>query len=122
MKVYDPQIYPRKLCVLESIEELSLFEGREGEVLETSSDKTVDASVWTCMRKEDKSFCVVVYFHSATIENIAHESVHIANSICQDCSVDFNYSLDEHYAYLVGWIAGKIAEAEELKITKKKKR
>ncbi len=122
MKLFDPQIYPRKLYILDSIEELSFFEGRGGEVLESSSDKTVDASVWTCVKKDNGAYCVVVHFYSVTIDTIAHEAVHIANSIFEDCSIDFNYLLDEHYAYFVGWIAGRIAEAYEINIVKKKKK
>lgn len=122
MKKFDPQIYPRKLYVLDSLEELELFEGREGGSLDVPSDKTVDASVWSCLRKDNNTYCVVVHFKGLTIENIAHEATHIANSIFQDCQVDFNYHHDEHYAYFVGWVAKCIGEALNLKIVKSKKK
>ena len=122
MKAFDPQIYPRKLYVLDSLEELELFEGREGGSLEVPSDKTVDASVWSCLRKDNNTYCVVVCFHQATIENLAHESIHIANSIFQDCQVDFDYHHDEHYAYFVGWIAKCLGEALNVKLIKDKKK
>lgn len=122
MKAFDPQIYPRKLYVLDSLEELELFEGREGGVLEIPSDKSVDASVWSCLRKDNNTYCVVAYFHGATIENMAHEATHIANAIFQDCQVDFDYNHDEHYAYFVGWITKCIAEALDVKLIKNKKK
>ena len=122
MKAFDPQIYPRKLYVLESPEELELFEGRDGGSLEVPSDKTVDASVWSCLRKDNNTYCVVVHFKCLTIENIAHEATHIANSIFQDCAVDFNYHTDEHYAYFVGWIAKCLGDALNVKLIKDKRK
>ena len=44
MKKFDPQIYPRKLYVLESEEDLKLFSNREGLELEVEQDTV--ASVW----------------------------------------------------------------------------
>ena len=122
MKVFDPQIYPRKLYVLDSLDELRYFERRDGVALEIPSDETVDATVWPCVFKDNESYCFAVHFKSLTIETIAHEATHIANGIFQDCQVDFDYHHDEHYAYFVGWIAKCLGEALNVKLIKNKKK
>lgn len=48
----------------------------------------------------------------ADVATIAHESVHVADAIfdyCGICGQGFDES-NEPYAYLVGWIVGKISE------------
>ena len=94
-------------------------EGRKGEKLET--DEGSLASVWSATHKESGDLCVVAYFYKTRIDIIAHESVHVTNSIFQDTHIDFNYENDEHYAYMVGWVAKCIEEAFDLKLTKRKK-
>ena len=41
---------------------------------------------------------------------IAHESIHITNSILNDCGVIPSFSNDETQAYLLGWIVNKITK------------
>lgn len=116
MKRFDPQIYPRTLFILDDIEELKFFESRnEGEVLSEGENA---ASVWIVVEKETQDYCVVAYFKKMRIDLITHEAVHIANSIFNDCSVDFDYAHDEHFAYMVGWVAKCIGEGLGLKVVK----
>lgn len=122
MKVFDPQIYPRKLFVIEDLKELNLFHGRGGEKEELENDPTVRGRVWPCVHKETQALGIAVYFREIWFDTIAHESTHIANVIFGDLGVAMNWEDDEHYSYLVGWIADKIAEAHDLKIIKKKKK
>lgn len=122
MKVFDPQIYPRKLFVIERPEELSFFHGRGGEKEELELDLTVRGRVWPCVDKTTKDLGIAVYFKEIWFDTIAHESTHIANIIFGDLNVAMNWDDDEHYSYLVGWIANCIAEAHDLKIIKKKKK
>lgn len=121
MKKFDPQIYPRTLFILDDIEELKFFESRnEGEELSEGNDNA--ASIWIVVEKETQDYCVVAYFKKMRFDLIAHESVHIANSIFNDCGVDFDYAHDEHFAYMAGWVAKCIAEALGLTIVKEEKK
>ena len=122
MKVFDPQIYPRKLYVLEKKEEIELFHGREGIKEELPFDETVRGRVWPCVCKETQQLGVAVYFRELWFDTISHEATHIANIIFNDLDVAMTWTDDEHYSYLVGWIADKIAEAHDLKIIKSKKK
>ena len=41
------------------------------------------------------------------VSDVAHESVHVASCIFDDCNMTFGFSdgKDEHFAYLVGFAA-----------------
>ena len=41
------------------------------------------------------------------VETISHESVHVASCIFNDCGLRMGFAdqQDEHFAYLVGWVA-----------------
>ena len=122
MKVFDPQIYPRKLFVIERPEELTFFHGRGGEKEELEFDVTVRGRVWPCVHKETQQLGVAVYFRELWFDTISHEATHIANIFFNDLDVAMTWTDDEHYSYLVGLIADKIAEAHDLKIIKSKKK
>lgn len=116
MKTFDPQIYPRKLYVLESEEDLKLFSNREGLELEVEQDTV--ASVWRVVEKDSEELGVAVWFQRVGLDSIAHESDHIANCIFDDLGIDLGYTHDEHHAYMIGWVAKCIGEALGLKIVK----
>lgn len=64
----------------------------------------------TCDVKDDKGKSVVlVYFidrESANISTVAHESFHAADFMMDTLGIVFNKDcLNEHVAYLIGWIA-----------------
>ncbi len=42
---------------------------------------------------------------------VAHEAVHLANSVFRRCCIKPDLKNDEPQAYLTGWIAGQIANA-----------
>lgn len=121
MKKFDPQIYPRLLVVLDSLKEITLFEKREGGELDKPS-KAWNAFTCNAIEKETGRFVILVYFENLDFETIAHESVHIANNIFDDCGIDMGYEHDEHYAYLVGWVAKCIGEALNVKLIKDKRK
>ena len=120
MKKFDPQIYPRKLYVLESEEDLKLFSNREG--LELEVDQDTVASVWRVIEGGTGDLGVVVLFRRVGFDSIAHESDHIANCIFDDLGIDLGYTHDEHHAYMIGWVAKCIGEALGLTIVKEERR
>lgn len=64
----------------------------------------------TCDVKDNNGNCaVLVYFindESASMSTVAHEAFHAADFIMDSLGVVFNKDcLNEHVAYLVGWVA-----------------
>ena len=116
MKKFDPQIYPRKLFVLESEEDMKLFQTREGFDLEPEEGN--DASVWKVVEKSTDHKGVAVFVWRAGFDTIAHESDHIVNIIFNDLGIDIGYEHDEHHAYMLGWVAKCIGEGLNLKVMK----
>lgn len=116
MKKYDPQIYPRKLYVLESEEDMKLFTTREGAELENDEDNA--GSIWRVIEKSTKQKGVAVLIEKVGFDTISHESDHIVNSIFSDLAIDIGYEHDEHHAYMIGWVAKCIGEGLGLKIVK----
>lgn len=58
-----------------------------------------------------KKGVVFVYFGKrATVESVAHEAVHIANAIIDDCELYYNSKEDELLAYLVGYLTRELME------------
>lgn len=107
---FDPVIYPRKVWVIVTGSETILRDNfkYDGE-LRRAFDSS-DAFVFGCQNKESLMNGVCVCFlkkSSMSVKNIAHESVHIASQIFSDCNMTMGFEdgKDEHYAYLVGWIA-----------------
>ena len=58
-----------------------------------------------------KDGVIFVYFgKGATVESVAHEAVHIANAIIDDCKLYYNSEEDELIAYLVGFLTRKLMQ------------
>lgn len=58
-----------------------------------------------------KKGVVFVYFgKSATVESVAHEAVHIANAVINDCKLYYSSEEDELLAYLVGYLTRELME------------
>lgn len=58
-----------------------------------------------------KKGVVFVYFgKSATVESVAHEAVHIANAVINDCKLYYSCEEDEVLAYLVGYLTRELME------------
>ena len=118
MKKFDPQIYPRKLFVLESDWDMKLFQSREGFELEIEQDSV--AGVWRVIEKSTEELGVAVYFRRIGLDTVCHESDHIVNIIFNDLGIDIGYEHDEHHAYMIGWIAKCIGEGMNLKLIQDK--
>lgn len=116
MKKFDPQIYPRKLYVLESEEDTKLFTTREG--VELECDEDLDGCIWRVVEKSTKEKGVAILINKFGFDTISHEADHTVNSIFDDLGVDIGYEHDEHHAYMLGWVAKCIGEGLGLKIVK----
>ena len=129
LRKYDPQIYPRKLWVATSenvqylIDTFTFFstidlkkvnDNTAKELLNPSSSERMIAAVYPVMHNKTTEYgALVIIFDISefTTGLIGHEAVHVADYICDELGI-YTDSLanNEHYAYLVGWVAGKISE------------
>jgi len=108
---FDPVIYPRKLWIVVTDKPKILSDNFDYINDEDNSPfDTSHAFVFNCQHNKSKLKGVCICFtKKATInyKNVSHESVHVASNIFEDCgmSMGFSNGKDEHFAYLVGWIA-----------------
>jgi hypothetical protein len=108
---FDPVIYPRKLWVVitDNIAVINDKFNHNYDIPLKFSDKYV-GMVFDVVLKDTLEIGVAVVFSTKknmTVKNISHESVHVASSIFGSCNMNigFDKGKDEHYAYLVGWVA-----------------
>jgi len=118
---FDPVIYPRRLWIVVTDDIKILRENFEFEEDCENYFERSAAFVFNVSQKETRMIGVCICFvrrKHFTIKNISHESVHAASSIFDGLgmSMGFNDGKDEHYAYLVGWIAEC---CERVKLNKK---
>ena len=104
---FENAIYPRKLWVAVCDNEEAVNK-RFGVDFE-NSDRW-QAYVFSCTDSESGNLGVCCIFRRKkylTVKNIAHEAVHVASNIFNDCNMTmgFDNGKDEHFAYLVGWVA-----------------
>jgi len=123
---FDPVIYPRKLWVVFSYEDVvKNFTYRDDETINIPEDGRGNhnkACVLPVIQKKTGHIgVVVIIWHNIAADDIAHESVHVASSIFDDLgmSMGFDGSRHEHFAYLVGWAAGCIEKAIKTNSAKK---
>lgn len=130
LKKYDPQIYPRKLWIStiddaqylantftfysttdlkkerdntskELIKEAEEGSGLVAAVYPVSNNKTLEIGV----------LLVIFDLEEFDTSYISHESVHVADYYYKALSMySDDFESNEQYAYLVGWVAGKISE------------
>lgn len=60
--------------------------------------------------KEVEELWNVYFGKKATVESVAHESVHIANAVIDECKLYYNSKEDELLAYLVGYLTRELME------------
>lgn len=114
---FNPEIYPRKIWVVKggiSTQIKDKFCSANSE--ELYFDDSCDALVCNVMIKDrTKRLGELIWFPYAknmTTDRIAHEAVHAAMDIFVDLGCKFDAFNQEPFAYLVGWIAGKINEVK----------
>lgn len=111
--VFDPTIYPRKLWVVKnaSISDVSKLFYNYDKTEISIPDTYANNSKGLVFRVRDRNAgfygVMVMLFGKCDIETVAHESVHVASCIFSDCGIfmGFDDGQDEHFAYLVGFVA-----------------
>ena len=110
---FDPVLYPRLIFVVKGqgddmkkkIDDA--YRTPDDDHLSFDGADKVKAGVWNVMETADRhSYGVLIWLREKVDPGVAaHESVHAANMICSDLGIHFDALNDEHYAYLVGFIA-----------------
>lgn len=118
IKIYefDTTIYPRILYVVKSVDKEAIkaeFTKVSGEELNLEGLELSLAYTIPVMHRKNTNIGHLVVLQGKkehiTTNVIAHEADHVANQIFQDLNMTTTFTEDEHHAYLVGWIAEKIA-------------
>lgn len=104
---FDPQIYPRKLWVSvgASTEELQEKFGKDDI---KDFNESYYAETYSVQQKEPLLGGTLIRFKdlaAMTTGNIAHEATHAALVIYDYIGGRIDYSNQEPFAYLVGWLA-----------------
>lgn len=110
MKYYDSQIYPVGLVLSRTEEEINRhYNGADGKPVEKSEGI---ATTYRLARKTGTYYAVgIVFREKPTVQTIAHEAFHAAHNIMMRIGEDFVYeSVNEAWAYLIGWVAMCIDE------------
>lgn len=109
---FNPTIYPRKLWVMKggSIDDiLDAFTEPEGGEIQLACSAEPAAMTLKVCHKGSGYLGVLVWLceNSISVKDVAHEAVHVASCIFEDCgmSMEFADGRDEHFAYLVGFAA-----------------
>ena len=114
LKEFNCEIYPRKLWVATSWEDV-----KDKFVCHKNDEKPIEkyedgnAYTYQCvMHKKSKKYGTLILFvlegeilGSEIVERIAHESLHAVNSIFDELNIAYDLVNDEHAAYMVGWAA-----------------
>lgn len=115
---FDPQVYPRKIWVAVGGDIGSLrasFCQNDGEQLDFKDMDKYSASTTAVTDKETGLFGELIWFPKKSdmrVFTIAHEAVHAAIDIFDDCDCRIDAGNQEPFAYLVGWIAKCINEVK----------
>ena len=123
--VVDMGIYPRKMYIVKGRNSGKVitdnFKGRNDLEINTADCSQDKCDVWDVVEKEslDKGFLIWLRL-PPTIEDYAHEAVHVAFGTFTDISAEVDADNQEPFAYLVGWIAKQIKNALNYKKLKNK--
>ena len=115
---FDPQIYPRKIWVAVGGDIGTLrasFCQNDGEQLDFKDIDKYSASTTAVTEKDTGLFGELIWFPKKSdmrVFTIAHEAVHAAIDIFDDCDCRIDAGNQEPFAYLVGWIAKCINEVK----------
>ena len=112
LKEFNCEIYPRKLWVATSWEDVKDKFTTYGEYEFKKSEDAYATTYPQVLRKAIGKHGILIVFYdcdklggSKIVEHIAHESLHAANAIFNELGVEYSLIHDEHAAYMVGWVA-----------------
>lgn len=113
---FDPQIYPRKLWVVSSVNEKELkkvFVNTDRTELDLVGLSDFDAIVYSVRNIKDDGkigeLVILVRPEQVDTGKIVHESIHVALDIFFDLGMRVDYENQEPFTYLSGWV-GKCIE------------
>ncbi len=114
---FDCEIYPRQLWIVYEDKDLvkTSFESSEGSPIDDDAFSEAYATCLSVVRKSDGCRGVLIHYTKRltddggcqVVSTISHESVHAANMMMREIGVNYTKYEDEHFAYLVGWVARK---------------
>lgn len=128
LREFYPEVYPRTLWIATSdniayllntfdfYSTIDTFKKNDNpsKTFQNLIDDGTIAAVLPVIRKSDSvngALLVIFNMDLFDTKTIAHEAVHVADYICDEMGITTGrLSENEHYAYLVGWVAGKISE------------
>lgn len=126
---YDPEIYPVCLYVgtRECVKEANILFDAYDNVQDLAEDKDKGIIVFSksnqaitaCVKEKETGTAGLLVLldlnnmkeYYTSVDTIAHESSHVADAMFEYLGIvknDYEKG-NEHYAYLVGWIAGRIS-------------
>ena len=112
LKEFNCEIYPRKLWVATSWEDVKDKFTTYGEYEFEKSEDAYATTYPQVLRKATGKYGILIVFYdcdklggSKMVEHIAHESLHTANAFFNELGVEYSLIHDEHAAYMVGWVA-----------------
>lgn len=123
---FDPQVYPRKIWVAVGGDIGTLrasFCQNDGGQLEFEDIDKYSANTTAVTEKDTGLFGELIWFPKKSdmrLFTIAHEAVHAAIDIFDDCDCRIDAGNQEPFAYLVGWITKCINEVKRGKYGKSK--
>ena len=80
-------------------------------------DNSMDGCVFTSSKKDGCTEFHIAFKGTPSNSLIAHESVHVVNSIFKHCLIDLDLDNDEPQAYLTEWVFEEVEQFfEELKL------
>ena len=112
LKEFNCEIYPRKLWVATSWDEVKDKFATNGDYEFKEEERVYATTYPRISRKCSGMLGVRIVFNeykniggSKLVKNIAHESLHAANAIFDELGIEYSLTNDEHAAYMVGWVA-----------------
>ena len=112
LKEFNCEIYPRKLWVATSWEDVKDKFTSYGAYKFEKSEYAYATTYPDIVRKATGKYGVLIVFYdcdklggSKIVEHIAHESLHAVNAIFNDLDIGYSLTDHEHVAYMVGWVA-----------------
>lgn len=112
LKEFNCEIYPRKLWIATSWEDVKDNFATYADYAFERHEKADATTYPRVERKKTKEYGVLIVFDfdkgiggSKMVEIVAHESLHAVNAIFDELGVEYGLTHDEHAAYMVGWIA-----------------
>ena len=112
LQEFKNDIYPRKLWVATSWDEVKDKFATNGDYEFKEEERAYATTYLGIRRKCSGMLGVLIVFNeykniggSKLVENIAHESLHVANAIFDELGIEYSLTHDEHAAYMVGWVA-----------------